>query len=66
MKRETAEKAERILKALRDQERQRLHIHDLYKLAKSGDLSALDELTNATLSLNQRITIDLEGTLGAL
>lgn len=66
MDRKTAEKAEQLLKWLRDNERQREHIHTLYKAVRDGDAPSLDELTNMTLALNQKVAIDLESALGAL
>lgn len=66
MKRETAEKAEMLLKLMREHEHLEQRIRDAYRLAKDGDQDALHKLTNVCLELNDQVKRHLEENLAAL
>lgn len=66
MKRDIAEKAETLLKLMREHESLDQKIRDTYKLAKAGKQESLDKLTNVCLELNEQVKRHLEENLAAL
>ncbi len=66
MKRDIAEKAETLLKLMREHESLDQKIRDTYKLAKAGNQESLDKLTNVCLELNEQVKRHLEQNLTAL
>lgn len=66
MKRDIAEKAETLLKLMREHESLDQKIRDIYKLAKAGNRESLDKLTNVCLELNEQVKRHLEENLAAL
>ncbi|UUA74279.1 hypothetical protein [Cellvibrio sp. QJXJ] len=66
MKRDIAEKAETLLKLMREHESLDQKIRDTYKLAKTGNQESLDKLTNVCLELNEQVKRHLEENLAAL
>lgn len=66
MKRDIAEKAETLLRLMREHESLDQKIRDIYKLAKAGNQESLDKLTNVCLELNEQVKRHLEENLAAL